>query len=98
MQGKRDANFTAIVPQCVETAQLPIPVMVFGHGLFGSGEGYLNDRFLQQVAQDYCFVVVAGDWIGLTERQIGVAALAANDLNKAGGITEKLAQSVIDFI
>jgi pimeloyl-ACP methyl ester carboxylesterase len=98
MSGMRDANLTAIIPACVETATLPVPVMIFGHGLFGSGEGYLNDRFLQQVAQDYCFVVVAGDWIGLTERQIGVAALAANDLNMAGGITEKLAQSVIDFI
>ena len=98
MDGMRDANLTAIIPACVETATLPVPVMIFGHGLFGSGEGYLNDRFLQDVAQDYCFVVVAGDWIGLTERQIGVAALAANDLNMAAGITEKLAQSVIDFI
>lgn len=98
MDGMRDANLTAIIPACVETATLPVPVMIFGHGLFGSGEGYLNDRFLQEVAQDYCFVVVAGDWIGLTERQIGVAALAANDLNYGTGITEKLAQSVIDFI
>ena len=96
--GMRDANLTIIVPQCVTTATLPIPVMIFGHGLFGSGEGYANDRFLQDVANDYCFVVAAGDWIGLTERQIGVAALAANDLNMAAGITEKLAQSVIDFI
>ena len=96
--GMRDANLTAIIPACVETATLPVPVMIFGHGLFGSGEGYLNDRFLQEVSQDYCFVVVAGDFIGLTERQIGVAALAANDLNYAPGITEKLAQSVIDFI
>jgi hypothetical protein len=98
LDGMRQANFTAIIPQCVATAELPIPVMVFGHGLFGSGEGYLNDGFLQQVAQDYCFVVVGGDFIGLTERQIGQAALAANDLNYAGGITEKLAQAVIDFI
>jgi hypothetical protein len=97
-EGMRNANFTAIIPACVATAELPIPVMVFGHGLFGSGRGYLNDRFLQEVAQDYCFVVVGGDWIGLSERQIGVAALAANDLNFAGGITEKLAQAVIDFI
>jgi hypothetical protein len=100
MDGMRDANFSAIIPKCVEDAatQLPIPVMIFGHGLFGSGEGYLNDDFLQQVANDYCFVVIAGDFIGLTSRQIGAAALAANDLNKAAGITEKLAQATIDFI
>jgi len=98
LDGMRAANLTAIVPRCVETATLPIPVMIFGHGLFGSGQGYLNDHLLQQVAQDYCFVVLAGDWIGLTDRQIGVAAVAANDLNTADRITEKLAQSVIDFI
>lgn len=98
LSGTRDARLTVIVPECITTATLPVPVMIFGHGLFGSGEGYANDRFLQEVANDYCFVVAAGDWIGLTERQIGVTALAANDLNKAAGITEKLAQSVIDFI
>jgi hypothetical protein len=96
--GMRDAQISVIIPRCVEEATLPIPVMIFGHGLFGSGAGYLDDRFFQQVSDDYCFVVLAGDWIGLTERQIGIAALAVNDLNLAGGITEKLAQSVIDFI
>lgn len=98
MQGMRDANYAVLVPRCAETAQLPIPTIVFGHGLFGSGADYLDDGFLQEVADQFCFNVVAGDFIGLTMRQINVAALAANDLNKAAGITQKLAQSVIDFI
>lgn len=98
LQGMRDANFAVIVPKCAETAPLPLPTIVFGHGLFGTGTGYLDDDFLQKVANQQCFVIVAGDFIGLTERQFAAAALTANDLNKAGGITEKLAQSVIDFI
>lgn len=98
MQGMRDANFAVVIPKCAETATLPIPTIVFGHGLFGTGAGYLDDDFLQKVANQQCFVIVAGDFIGLTERQFAAAALTANDLNKAGGITEKLAQSVIDFI
>lgn len=96
--GMRDANYAAIIPKCAETAQLPLPTIVFGHGLFGSAADYIDDGFLQTVANQLCFNIVAGDFIGLTERQITVAALAANDLNKASGITEKLAQSVIDFI
>jgi len=96
--GMRDANYAAIVPKCAETATLPLPTIVFGHGLFGSAADYIDDDFLQKVANQLCFNIVAGDFIGLTERQINVAALAANDLNKASGITEKLAQSVIDFI
>lgn len=42
------------------------------HGLFGSGADYLDDNFLQSVANDFCFVIVAGDFIGLTNRQIQV--------------------------
>ncbi len=98
MTGMRDATFAAIIPRCAETATAPLPVIVFGHGLFGSASDYLEDGFLHRVADQFCYVIVAGDFIGLTERQLTVVALAANDLNKAGGIAEKLAQSVIDFI
>jgi hypothetical protein len=97
-QGMRNANFAAILPKCAETATGPLPVVIFGHGLFGSGEDYLDDGFLQTVADRYCYVVFGGDFIGLTSRQFAVTAAAANDLNKGQWITEKLAQSVIDFI
>jgi hypothetical protein len=98
MHGLRDANFAAVIPKCVETQTAGVPVMVFGHGLFGSGADYLDDSFLQGVANDFCFVIVAGDFIGLTNRQIQVTALSANDLNHAGGISEKLEQAVVDFM
>jgi hypothetical protein len=38
-----------------------------------------DDDFLQKVADQYCYVVFGGDFIGLTDRQFTVAALAAND-------------------
>jgi hypothetical protein len=100
MDGMRDANFAAIIPKCVVDVNtvLPVPVMVFGHGLFGSAKEYLSDDFVGKLAEQDCFVIIAGDFIGLTSRQLGTAAIAANDLNKANAITEKLAQSVIDFI
>jgi hypothetical protein len=98
LDGWYTANFAATIPACVTTAELPIPLVVFGHGLFGNAEDYLDDRFLQQVAQDHCFVIVGGDWIGLTNRQITIAAFSANDLNRSHGIVEKLAQAVINFI
>jgi hypothetical protein len=98
LRGMRDARFAAIIPKCVETEPLPRPTIVFGHGLFGSGEEYIDDQFVLQLAQDHCFVIVAGDFIGLTSRQLALAPLAVNDLNRGPQITEKLAQSVIDFI
>jgi len=98
MTGMRDANFAALVPACVTTQPLPRPTVIFGHGLFGSAEGYLSNAFVQMLAEQFCMVIIAGDFIGLTDRQIPLAPLAVNDMNLASGITEKLAQSVVDFI
>jgi hypothetical protein len=97
-EGLRDAKYAAIIPACVATQPLPRPTIVFGHGLFGSSEEYLNDGFVLDLAEDHCLVVVAGDFIGLTSRQLALAPLAVNDLNRGPQIVEKLAQSVIDFI
>ena len=98
MMGLRDAHFAALVPECVTTQPLPRPTIVFGHGLFGSAAEYLDNDFVIDLAQRYCFVIVAGDFIGLTSRQLQLAPLAVNDMNRGPQITEKLAQSVIDFI
>jgi hypothetical protein len=98
MDGMRDARFAAIVPNCVTTQPLPRPTVIFGHGLFGSAEEYLDDDFVAQLAEEHCFVIIAGDFIGLTSRQLHLAPLAVNDLNKGTQVTEKLEQSIIDFI
>jgi hypothetical protein len=98
MNGMRDANFAALIPDCVKTQPGPHTTIVFGHGLFGSAKEYLADNFTQSLAEQYCFIIVAGDFIGLTSRQLTLASLAVNDLNLGYGITEKLGQSIIDFI
>ena len=99
-QGLRDAQFAAIIPNCVTTGAqpLPRPTIIFGHGLFGSAKEYLNDDFVGKLAEDNCFIILAGDFIGLTSRQLQLAPLAVNDMNRGRQISEKLAQSVIDFI
>ncbi len=95
--GMGTANFSAVIPRCVETEEAPVPVIIFGHGLFGNANDYIDDRFLQEVANDNCVVIIGGDWIGLTNRQLVAVAYAMNDMNRGLGITEKLAQAVISF-
>jgi hypothetical protein len=99
-QGLRDARFTALVPACVAApdAALPRPVLVFGHGLFGNGADSLRNPGLHALAEESCVVLVAGDFIGLTSRQVEVGAQVAADIDKAPRISDKLAQSVIDFL
>lgn len=99
-QGLRDAQFAAIIPNCVTTGAqpLPRPTVIFGHGLFGSAKEYLDDDFVGKLAEDHCLVIIAGDFIGLTSRQLQLAPLAVNDMNRGRQISEKLAQSIVDFI
>ena len=99
-QGLRDARFAALVPACVTApeTELPRPVLIFGHGLFGSGEEALRDPSLHALANQDCLVLVAGDFIGFTSRQLEVVTGAAANLDLAPRITEKLAQSVVDFM
>lgn len=98
LQGLRDAHFAALIPVTSTACPVPRPTIIFGHGLFGSAQDYLSDSFVQSLAKTYCFNIVAGDFIGLTSRQLALAPLAVNDMNKGPEITEKLGQSIIDFI
>jgi hypothetical protein len=100
MKGMRDANFAAIIPACVTSGQftLPRPTVIFGHGLFGTAQSYTMDSFVQDLAEQLCVNVIAGDFIGLTERQLGIALLSVDDMNNAPGLAEMLGQAVIDFI
>ncbi len=98
LTGMRDANFAAIVPACVATQPLPRPTIIFGHGIFGSAAEYLDNAFVQMLANDQCFIILAGDFIGLTSRQLQLAPLAVNNMNLGNEITEKLGQSIIDFM
>lgn len=98
VSGEMDANFAAIIPACVETATLPIPVVIFGHGLFGSAADYLDDDYIQQIANDHCYAIVAGDFIGLSNAQTETALAAAGDLNKAASLVELLPQGIVNFI
>jgi hypothetical protein len=91
-------NFGALVPKCVETTPGPKPVVIFGHGLFGTGAGSLDSGLLMRVANDNCAIFIAGDFIGLTERNVTTAIYAVYDINDGKAMIEKLPQSVINFM
>ncbi|MSP17268.1 MAG: hypothetical protein EXR73_11795 [Myxococcales bacterium] len=97
LNGTIPAKFAAIVPACA-VGRGPVPVLVFGHGLFGNGFGYLDSEFLQRVVNDNCVVCVAGDFIGLSKNDFATAAFAVNDINKFPNLIDKLGQGVINFM
>ncbi len=92
--------FTMIVPARASSGEA-LPLVMFGHGVFGSGRDYLEGSIgtdsIQPLAQNAGAVVVATDWIGLSsaDRDLVVNQLA-NDINQVNVITDRLQQALIN--
>jgi hypothetical protein len=105
---KRQSNnksypFTMVIPKAAEQGQ-PLPLTVFGHGLFGSGRGYLTGDgntpdAVHKLAQQNESIVVATDWIGLSKQdQSIIVGELLNDINRIRLIGARLAQSIVNNI
>lgn len=92
--------FTMIVPPSALGGE-PAPLVVFGHGIFGSGDTYLDgwvgENYIQPLANTNGAVVVATDWIGLSEGDIDlIIAEVVPDLSRIQLVTDRLAQSLVN--
>ncbi len=103
--GAYQAPFTVIVPRAAATKN-PLPVILYGHGLFNTGENELGDA-TGSWAQDFAnlegYVMVATDWIGLSQHEDPVAqgsngALAdvLSDFSKLPFSTDRLQQALVN--
>lgn len=97
-----DVPFSLIIPK--SASEKALPLMVFGHGLFGSGVDYMREKRIESVANKYGWIVVATDWTGLSKWELpgdGASAAAAEaiaDLNHLSYVTDRLQQAVINAI
>ncbi|MCL4232937.1 MAG: hypothetical protein KJ042_00280 [Deltaproteobacteria bacterium] len=98
-QGPRSYPFTMIVPKKAYDGE-PLPLVVFGHGLFGSGRSYLagwGANIFQSLAQEHGVVMIATDWIGLSEGDLElIIEELLPDLNRIRLVTDRLQQSLVN--
>ncbi len=86
------------IPQCALTATAPLPVVVFGHGLFSTAEDELATPLIQQVANQACIVFIGTDWIGLSSPDLPVLAnYLPQDLNNVYLVTDRLQQAHVNI-
>lgn len=98
LQGTRQARIALLIPNCAN-ATTPSPVLLLGHGIFGNGRQMIEQlELLDFVTEAPCPIVMALDHIGLTDRELALAPIAANDINRVHWLTDKLLQSVSDFL
>ncbi len=89
--------FTAIIPACAYTAATPVAMMIYGHGLNGSG-AQAAANFLRTTAQELCVIVAGTDMRGMSERDLVNIARALTDLNNAGAVFEVLVQGIVNHV
>jgi hypothetical protein len=75
--------------------------MLFGHGLLSSGVGELGlatetTNYMQRLANDQGYVVIATDWTGLSNPDIAMVLSALGDFNRLTQVTERLQQALIN--
>jgi hypothetical protein len=103
--GTYEAPFTIIVPDVARTMG-PLPILLYGHGLFNTGELELGDAtgsYVQDFANLEGYVVVATDWIGLSAHEDPLSmgtnqamALVLADFSKITYVTDRLQQALVN--
>lgn len=87
------------VPQSVRGAEPgTVPVVVFGHGIFGSTDIYLggsSPNAVHRFAEDAGAIVVATRFTGLSRPDLALALSVANDLTRMPELTEQLVQAQV---
>ncbi len=101
-QRMADYPFELVIPKSA-VDKGPLPLLVYGHGLLGAAD-QVSSGHVRQFCNDKGYVCVGTDWIGLSEKeeagigQSGAAIFAIEDLNHLPWITDRLQQSLLNFM
>lgn len=91
--------FTMLVPPQARAGE-PLPLVVFGHGIFGTGNRYLaggiGRELIQPLSHQFGAVVIATDWIGLSGNDRDIVGRIVRDLNKVHMVTDRLQQALVN--
>ena len=92
--------FIAMVPRVAMTRG-PLPLVLYGHGLLGSGVGELGGaadttNYVQQLINELGYVVIATNWTGLSFPDLTTAVHALSDFNFFQAIADPLQQSLVN--
>lgn len=98
MAGLGEVTFTAHIPKSVAMAAVTAPVLIYGHGLFGTAEEEMWTDFQQGLADNLQMVQVGTDWIGVSKPDVGMVAQAIGNLNQVVLVTERIMQAHVNFV
>jgi hypothetical protein len=87
------------IPACAERSMVSLPVMIFGHGLFGDALGEMDSGYEREIANRLCMIQIGTNWIGLSEAERAYAAgEIMADFNNFVQLTDRLQQAHVNFL
>ena len=92
--------FTLFVPHLAQS-QAELPLAVIGHGLFGTGESWIDggtgQAYVQPGLASAGAIGVATDWIGLSRGDLDlIISEVVPDITRIQLVTDRLAQSLVN--
>ena len=92
------APFTALVPQCAMTANAPVPVIEYGHGLLGEAIDQVSSGGPRAAGAEVCAILIGTDMRGMSSPDVSNVALALNDGNDGHLVFDALIQGMINHV
>ncbi|MCB9557428.1 MAG: hypothetical protein H6707_15075 [Deltaproteobacteria bacterium] len=94
--GKRWRPVFISVPRCAEKSSSPVPVILFGHGLFLSAEDELSGEYHSTLGDRLCAVQVATPIVGLANSDLAdISGEVITNFTNVPRITDQLVQTQI---
>ncbi|MDB4961190.1 MAG: hypothetical protein JWP01_1189 [Myxococcales bacterium] len=89
--------FTAIIPTCALSASAPVPIMIYGHGLMGTGQQAASGG-TRAASAEICAVAIGTDMRGMSEMDVPNIVTALNDGNQGHLVFDVLVQGMMNHI
>ncbi|MFC1482253.1 hypothetical protein ACFL51_00445 [Myxococcota bacterium] len=97
-QGTEEVEFLVILPDSLASTGTAGPLVVWGHGLFGSMNDHITEPTLLQLAEDRGFVYAATNWAGMSSNELGFLSTALTDISQFYRVGEHVQQGMINQI
>lgn len=98
-RGTMSFPFVLHIPACAEEAEGPLPVMIFGHGIFGGAASEMSSGYHRELIDELCMVQAGMDWIGLTPEDRGyVVTEVLLDFSLFPAVSDRLRQAHVNHV
>jgi hypothetical protein len=96
-RGMQDFYLQISIPRCAETATEPLPVMIYGHGLFVAPRSEMLSWYHKKLHNQLCMIQVGTHWRGLSEPDlVPILQQVMVDFSRFPWITDRLQQSHVN--